>query len=183
MPKRCSRCMDGHICASMDQRSNTRSSWSGMQPTASAPNGSSLFSPRLSKLWSGMSTSTSPRSARSQLLSMSAATADRLLRSMRKRGQGGLSTTRAGTLLKQQIPIRTFEEWKETRPGLTSSGPGSPLWYRHRGRLPVHLDPHRYSDWVDEMSAPLASERGAGPGCPPKRTHTLSLSDPGHRYR
>jgi hypothetical protein len=54
---------------------------------------------------------------RSQLLSMSAATVDRLLRSQRKRGQRGLSTTRAGTLLKQQIPIRTFEEWKETRPG------------------------------------------------------------------
>jgi len=54
---------------------------------------------------------------RSQLLSMSAATADRLLRSQRKRGQRDLSTTRAGTLLKQQIPIRTFEEWEETRPG------------------------------------------------------------------
>jgi hypothetical protein len=54
---------------------------------------------------------------RSQLLSMSAATADRLLSSQRKRGQHGLSTTRAGTLLKQQIPIRTFEEWKGTRPG------------------------------------------------------------------
>jgi hypothetical protein len=54
---------------------------------------------------------------RSQLLSMSAATAYRLLRSQRKRGQHGLSTTRAGTLLKQKIPIRTFEEWKETRPG------------------------------------------------------------------
>jgi len=53
---------------------------------------------------------------RRQLLSMSAATADRLLRSQRKVGQRGLSTTRAGTLLKQQIPIRTFEEWKETRP-------------------------------------------------------------------
>jgi hypothetical protein len=54
---------------------------------------------------------------RSQLLSMSAATADRLLRSMRKVGQHGLSTTRAGTLLKQQIPIRTFQQWNETRPG------------------------------------------------------------------
>jgi len=48
---------------------------------------------------------------------MSAATADRLLRSQRKGGQRGLSTTRAGTLLKQQIPIRTFEDWNETRPG------------------------------------------------------------------
>lgn len=54
---------------------------------------------------------------RRQLLSMSSATADRLLRSQRKRGQRGLSTTRAGTLLKQQIPVRTFEQWNETRPG------------------------------------------------------------------
>ena len=54
---------------------------------------------------------------RRQLLAMSAATADRLLSSQRKQGQHGLSTTRAGTLLKQQIPIRTFEEWNEARPG------------------------------------------------------------------
>lgn len=54
---------------------------------------------------------------RRQLLSMSAATADRLLSSQRKRSQHGLSTTRAGTLLKQQIPIRSFEEWNEARPG------------------------------------------------------------------
>src|SRR5256884_25033 len=54
---------------------------------------------------------------RKQLLSMSAATADRLLASQRKQSQHGLSTTRAGTLLKQQIPIRTFEEWNEARPG------------------------------------------------------------------
>jgi hypothetical protein len=48
---------------------------------------------------------------------MSAATADRRLASQRKLGQHGLSTTRAGTLLKQQIPIRTVQEWKEARPG------------------------------------------------------------------
>jgi len=54
---------------------------------------------------------------RSQMLSMSAATADRLLRSQRKLGQRGLSTTRAGTLRKQQIPIRTFQEWHETQSG------------------------------------------------------------------
>ena len=53
---------------------------------------------------------------RSLLLSMSAATADRLLRSQRTQGQRGLSATRAGTLLKQQIPIRTFAEWEETQP-------------------------------------------------------------------
>jgi hypothetical protein len=47
---------------------------------------------------------------RTQLLSMSAATADRLLSSQRKRGRRVTSTTRAGTLLRQKIPIRTFEE-------------------------------------------------------------------------
>jgi site-specific recombinase XerD len=41
-------------------------------------------------------------SCRRQLLSMSAATADRLLRGPRTQGQRGLATTRAGTLLKQQ---------------------------------------------------------------------------------
>jgi hypothetical protein len=69
-----------------------------------------------------------PQECRRQLLSMSAATADCLLRSQRRLGQRGLSTTRAGTLLKQQIPIRTFEEWNETQPGLTSSRSGGPLW-------------------------------------------------------
>src|SRR6266581_4275686 len=54
---------------------------------------------------------------RAELLSMSAATADRLLRAQRGRGPHGISTTRAGTLLKQQIPIRTFQQWNETRPG------------------------------------------------------------------
>jgi hypothetical protein len=54
---------------------------------------------------------------RSQLLSMSVATADRLLRSQRINGPRGISTTHAGTLLKHQIPIRTFQDWNETQPG------------------------------------------------------------------
>ncbi len=48
---------------------------------------------------------------------MSVATADRLLRSERKTSRRGLSTTKAGFLLKQQIPIRTFQQWNETQPG------------------------------------------------------------------
>jgi hypothetical protein len=50
------------------------------------------------------------------LLSMSAAIADRLLSSLRKLDRRGLSTTRAETLLKQQIPIRTSQEWRESHP-------------------------------------------------------------------
>jgi hypothetical protein len=54
---------------------------------------------------------------RAQLLSMSAATADRLLRPARNQAPHGRSTTRPGTLLKKQIPIRTFQDWNETKPG------------------------------------------------------------------
>src|SRR5215472_9480229 len=54
---------------------------------------------------------------RTQLLTMSAATADRLLRPARTYERRGISTTRSGTLLKQQIPIRTFQQWNEATPG------------------------------------------------------------------
>ncbi len=54
---------------------------------------------------------------RSQLLSMSAATADRILRPYRKHERRGIATTRSGTLLKKQIPIRTFQDWNEAKPG------------------------------------------------------------------
>ena len=47
---------------------------------------------------------------RSQLLSMSAATADRLLQAHRYTHSRGFSTTKVGPLLKQQIPIRTFAQ-------------------------------------------------------------------------
>ena len=48
---------------------------------------------------------------------MSPATADRILRPYRKQERHGISTTRSGTLLKKQIPIRTFQDWNEAKPG------------------------------------------------------------------
>jgi hypothetical protein len=54
---------------------------------------------------------------RSQLLAMSLTTAKRFLRTQRKPASRGLSTTRAGPLLKHQIPIRTFHQWDDLRPG------------------------------------------------------------------
>jgi Integrase core domain len=54
---------------------------------------------------------------RAQLLSMSPATADRILRPYRKQERHGISTTRSGTLLKKQIPVRTFSDWNEAKPG------------------------------------------------------------------
>ena len=55
---------------------------------------------------------------RAALLGMSAATIDRRLAVDRRQGQArGLSTTKPGTLLKQQIPVQTFTPWEDQRPG------------------------------------------------------------------
>lgn len=53
-----------------------------------------------------------------ELCRMSPATIDRMLRPHRRLGgRKGLSTTRPGNLLKNAIPIRTFADWEENRPG------------------------------------------------------------------
>jgi len=53
-----------------------------------------------------------------QLYQMSAATIDRVLRPWRQKGgHRSLSTTRPGSLLRSAIPIRTFADWQENRPG------------------------------------------------------------------
>jgi len=53
-----------------------------------------------------------------QLCQMSAATIDRLLKPYRQRGlRRPFSTTKPGSLLKAAIPIRTFADWDEKRPG------------------------------------------------------------------
>jgi len=51
------------------------------------------------------------------LLSMRRATIDRCLRPVRFKLPHGLSTTKPGTLLKKAIPVRTFADWDEGRPG------------------------------------------------------------------
>jgi hypothetical protein len=58
------------------------------------------------------------RATSKKLARMSAATIDRLLRPERQKYQlKGRSHTRPGTLLKHQIPMRTFTEWDEQQPG------------------------------------------------------------------
>jgi len=55
---------------------------------------------------------------RAKLLRISAATIDRLLKPERRKYElRGRSRTKPGTLLKHQIPIRTFSEWDEQQPG------------------------------------------------------------------
>lgn len=56
--------------------------------------------------------------ARDKLLTISASTIDRLLAPERKKhALKGRSRTKPGTLLKSKIPIRTFSEWQEKKPG------------------------------------------------------------------
>ncbi len=55
---------------------------------------------------------------RAKLVRISAATIDRLLKSERRKHElRGRSGTKPGTLLKKQIPIRTFAEWDDQQPG------------------------------------------------------------------
>jgi hypothetical protein len=59
---------------------------------------------------------------RTRLLAMSARTIDRRLRRFRlqrdPKNWHGLGTTKPGTLLKHQVPVRTSTPWEEQRPGL-----------------------------------------------------------------
>ncbi len=54
---------------------------------------------------------------RTQLLAVSPATIDRLLRPYKTNNRRGISTTKPGGLLKHQIPIRTFADWDNTQAG------------------------------------------------------------------
>ena len=58
-----------------------------------------------------------PDDVRERLLTISAATADRVLAPERQRQGRGWSTTKPGNLLKQQIRVRTFADWDDLQPG------------------------------------------------------------------
>jgi hypothetical protein len=51
------------------------------------------------------------------LLKISSASIDRCLHPIRVKSPHGLGTTKPGSLLKSVIPVRTFTEWDEERPG------------------------------------------------------------------
>jgi hypothetical protein len=55
---------------------------------------------------------------RGQLMAISPATVDRILRPLRQADHPrDRTTTKAGGLLKHQVPVRTFADWEEQRPG------------------------------------------------------------------
>jgi hypothetical protein len=76
------------------------------------------FLPELVPILEGHGHLTLDDEVRAQLLSMSAATADRMVRRLREADRPhGISTTKPGPLLKRQVPVRTFGEWDDLRPG------------------------------------------------------------------
>ena len=98
----------------------------------------------------------------------------------------GLSTTRPGPLLKQQIPMRTFAEWDDVAARLPRGRPGRPLRRQARGRLPVHADADRRRHRLDRVpaaAAPHASTRciaGARAGA---AAVAIPAARAGHRQR
>jgi len=93
-------------------------------------------------------------SEREALLSMSAATIDRKLAHERARHKPkGICTTKPGTLLRSQVPIRTYTPWNEQQPGFLEidfgDRLGSSLWREYSGHLPVHPQLCRCGNRVD----------------------------------
>lgn len=86
-----------------------------------------------------------------KLMRISPATVDRLLAGERKKLQiKGRSTTRAGTLLKHQIPIRVFYDWDERKPGFFELDRVSHDGGSSRGEYCLTLTATDvYSGWVE----------------------------------
>lgn len=76
------------------------------------------FLPELVTILRRHGDSTMTAEIEAQLCQMSPSTIDRLLRFWRQSGgRRPLTTTKPGSLLKSSIPIRTFTDWQEDRPG------------------------------------------------------------------
>jgi len=114
---------------------------------------------------------------RALLLSLSPATADRLLAPTRRAAlPRGRTTTKPGLLLKHQIPIRTFADWDDDRPGFlaidlvghggeSASGDGCPLGSMHA----LVLTDIR-TQWTECVALPNRGEQAVGTAIAHART-------------
>lgn len=63
-----------------------------------------------------------PKAVKTKLARVSRSTVERMLSKGRKRSKAkGSCTTKRGTLLKHQIPVRTFWRWDDKKPGFTET--------------------------------------------------------------
>lgn len=94
----------------------------------------------------------------SLLVSISAATIDRRLGAARAKYQlKGRCTTKPGSLLKSQIPVRTWADWNDARPGFVEIDLVSHDGGNLTGGARLHPDRHRYSDRLD--GEPLRAQK------------------------
>ena len=94
-----------------------------------------------------------------KLAGISPATIDRMLAPERKRYQPrARSQTKPGTLLKHQIPIRTFNDWGELRPGLIEID----LVSHEGGNARGDYDLNAENRTNEEMRIDLVSRLGGG---------------------
>jgi hypothetical protein len=113
-------------------------------------NGKMTFEPRLKAL----------------LLSVSRATIDRKLREARRRfPRKGISTTKPGSLLKHQIPIRTFADWNDRRPGFTEMDLVAHCGDSTHGEFTYTLNlTDIASTWTDFQAVPNRGQRAVFAG-------------------
>jgi hypothetical protein len=112
------------------------------------------------------------------LLSMSAATADRLLRFQCSSGLKSLSATKAGPLLKHQIPIRTFADWNEAQPGFLEVERARALRPYSEGEFSLHVDADGCGHRVDRVLAAAQPWTRGGAGRLATRSHAHPFSRP-----
>lgn len=98
---------------------------------------------------------------RRKLLRMSPATIDRLLAHDRKRMEiKGRSGTKPGTLLKKSIPIKTFADWDETRPGFLEIDLVAHDGGNSRGDFAQTLDMVDVAtQWTETVAVPNKAQR------------------------
>ena len=116
------------------------------------------------------------------LSQMSAATIDRRLAPDRAKMQvGGRSHTKPGSLLKDSIPIRTWAQWDEGKPGNARDRSGRPRGGQRRREPLLHVDGDGHRDPLD--GEPVGQEQGpeAGVRCAWGDQGGVPVPDPGHQ--
>jgi len=99
------------------------------------------------------------------LFTMSRATIDRLLRSRRYQRPHGRCTTKPGTLLKQSIPVRTFADWDDARPGFVEMDLVAHCGGSTRGEYIHTLDTVDVTTgWCELLALPNRSQQAVSEG-------------------
>ena len=121
---------------------------------------------------------------RDQLCQLSPATIDRRLRPYRQRGQRRpFSTTKPGSLLKAQIPIRTFADWNEERPGFLEVDLVAHCGESVEEILPQYLERSGCSYGLGRVSRSVGQRPRPRGQRHPSSGGAVALSTPGVRLR